>query len=72
MHLLLLAATVSSAPCVSHLHNVQQKITADADGTKTLHTEDGQTAGGFEQVLMAIGRAPETSKLGLDVSSQGK
>jgi pyruvate/2-oxoglutarate dehydrogenase complex dihydrolipoamide dehydrogenase (E3) component len=48
-----------------------QKITKEADGTITLHLKGGDKLQGFNQVLMAIGRKPETSKLGLDVSILG-
>ena len=46
-----------------------QKITKKADGTITLHLKGGSKLEGFNQVLMAIGRKPETAKLGLDVST---
>ncbi|KAG5185257.1 glutathione reductase [Tribonema minus] len=42
-----------------------KKVVLEKDGTRTLHFEDGSSAGGFEQILMAIGRAPEIEKLRL-------
>lgn len=41
-------------------------MTKEADGTLTLTLEDGESLGGFDQVLVATGREPILDKLGLD------
>lgn len=43
-----------------------QSVTKEADGTLTLTLEDGESLGGFDQVLVAAGREPILDKLGLD------
>lgn len=43
-----------------------QSVTKEADGTLTLTLEDGESLGGFDQVLVAAGREPIVDTLGLD------
>lgn len=43
-----------------------QSVTKEADGTLTLTLEDGESLGGFDQVLVAAGREPILDRLGLD------
>lgn len=43
-----------------------QSVTKEADGTLTLTLEDGESLGGFDQVLVAAGREPVLDKLGLE------
>lgn len=45
-----------------------KSITLESDGTRTLTLTNGQNLGGFDQVLMAIGRSPLTKALSLDAA----
>ncbi|CAN0185173.1 unnamed protein product [Ectocarpus sp. 6 AP-2014] len=47
-------------------HTTTKSVTKEADGTLTLTLEDGESLGGFDQVLVAAGREPILDKLGLD------
>ncbi|CAM9769366.1 unnamed protein product [Scytosiphon promiscuus] len=47
-------------------HSTTKSVTREADGTLTLLLEDGESLGGFDQVLVATGREPILDKLGLD------
>jgi hypothetical protein len=57
-----------AAPLPSRHLSRAQSVTLESDGTKTLHLKGGAKLEGLDQILMAIGRKPEVSKLGLDVS----
>mmetsp|Transcript_29707 Transcript_29707/g.32338 ORF Transcript_29707/g.32338 Transcript_29707/m.32338 type:complete len:413 (+) Transcript_29707:1-1239(+) len=46
-------------------NSVVQSITKEADGTLTIHFENGTSHGGFDQVVSAIGRTPATDLLNL-------
>jgi glutathione reductase (NADPH) len=49
-------------------HSVPRSATKEADGTITLHFENGQSFGGYDVVFAATGREPLTHGLNLDAA----
>lgn len=50
-------------------HFLTSRLERAADGTITLYAEDGRSVGGYDTVIWAIGREPNTDRLGLENTS---
>lgn len=57
---------VCTTSCALLVLAMLQAVTKEADGTLTLTLKDGESVGGFDQVLLATGREPMLEKLGLE------
>ena len=63
-----LAQALSGAGVSLHPGGAPQAISLQASGGHTLHWADGRSDDGFDFVLNATGRAPNTTSLGLDAA----
>ncbi len=50
-------------------HFLTSRLERAADGTITLYAEDGRSVGGYDTVIWAVGREPNTDRLGLENTS---